>query len=71
MICSVLYNSIENNKKEAVRSLTFKMFPMPNIDILTLMTSRWRQGKKDKVYGKCPEKNAIISRVAFNRESLS
>ena len=70
MICSVLYNSIENQKKDAVRSLTFKMFPMPNIHILTLMTSRCK-GKKEKVYEKCSEKNAIISRGALNCESLA
>ena len=46
------------------------MFPLPDIHILTLMTSRCR-GKKEEVYENCPEKNAIISRGALNRESLS
>ena len=46
------------------------MFPLLNIDTLTLMTSR-HKGKKEKIYGKCPEKSAIISRSALNRESLS
>ena len=44
------------------------MFPLPNIHFLTLMTSGCRD-KKEKVYEKCPEKNAIISREALNRES--
>ena len=48
-------------QKDTVTSLTFKMFPLPNVYILTLMTSRCR-GKK---------KNPIISRGALNRESLS
>ena len=57
-------------QKETVTSLTFKMFPLPNIHVLTLMTLRCR-GKKEEVYEKCPEKNAVISRGALNRESLS
>ena len=51
-------------------TVTFKMFPLSNIHILTLMTSRCR-GKKEEVYENCPEKNEIISRGALNRESLS
>ena len=57
-------------QKETVTSLTIKMFPLPNIHILTLMWSRCR-GKKEEVFENSPEKNAIISRGALNRESLS
>ena len=60
-----------NRPKTHYWSLTLKMFPMPNIHILTLMTSRWRKDKKEEVDEKCPEKSAIISRDALSRESLS
>ena len=51
-------------------SLTFKIFLLPNIHILTLMTSRNR-GKKEEVYDKCPEKKTIISKGTLNRESFT
>lgn len=46
------------------------MFLLPNIHPLTLMTLR-SSGKKEKVYEKGSEKNAIIFKSVLNRESLS